>query len=155
MVAAELGGLGRLPRMPGTWGSLGALGLYGLLFHLFGPGRAFGLLVFAVVLVSFPLCAEAERQLQTTDPPQVVWDEFAGLGLALIPLMLWPGNAGFPWTGFALLFGLFRLFDVLKPPPIRWVEGRFGGWSVTLDDLIAGVYSQAVFLLASGLGWVP
>ena len=68
----------------------------------------------------------------------MVWDEIVAflLVLAIIPATL-------AWQGAAFL--LFRLFDIAKPPPIRWLEGRFkGGWGVMVDDLLAAGYTLIV-----------
>jgi phosphatidylglycerophosphatase A len=56
--------------------------------------------------------------------------------LAIVPPTL-------AWQSAAFL--LFRLFDIAKPPPIRWLEGRFkGGWGVMADDLLAAAYTLVV-----------
>jgi phosphatidylglycerophosphatase A len=72
----------------------------------------------------------------------MVWDEIVAflLVLAIIPETL-------AWQSAAFL--LFRLFDIAKPPPIRWLEGRFkGGWGVMVDDLLAAGYTLVVVAVA-------
>ena len=55
-------------------------------------------------------------------------------------------------TFWALAFGLFRLFDIWKPWPIRDLDHRLaGGVGIMLDDLVAALY--AAILLALG-GWL-
>lgn len=52
------------------------------------------------------------------------------------------------WGIVLVIFGLFRFFDVLKPWPVRGSQSLPGGWGVTVDDVLAGVYVNLVMLLA-------
>ena len=72
------------------------------------------------------------------DPQFVVIDEVLGQWLTLA------GAARFNLLTFALAFGLFRLFDIWKPPPIRRIERIPGGAGIVLDDIMAGVYAAVV-----------
>lgn len=126
-------GSGLLPWMPGTWGSLAALPAAALIHWIFG---AWGLMI-ASVLVSFVGVALAnayEQRSGEKDPQAVVIDEVAGQWLTLVPLGLgfWP---------YILGFLTFRIFDTLKPWPIRRFERLPGGWGVMADDLVAAVYA--------------
>lgn len=81
-------------------------------------------------------------RLHIDDPGSIVWDEFVGQWIALLPLLVWPVA---DWW-IVLGFGLFRLFDIWKPWPIRWADSHIkGGLGVMLDDIIAGVFSAAAF----------
>lgn len=141
-------GLGFLPWAPGTWGSLWGLPLAWAIGMLPWPA---GLGVAGVVwLVGVPLCTAAARRLGAKDPGAVVWDEIAAFPVVflLIDLQrpfveLLPALAG----GFVL----FRVFDILKPPPIRWLERLRGGWGIMADDLAAGAYAC---LALHGLVWL-
>jgi phosphatidylglycerophosphatase A len=82
---------------------------------------------------------EAAAHFGRHDPPACVIDEiaafpvvFAGVALGLYPFNL---------QSAALGFGLFRLFDIWKPPPVRTLERLPRGWGVMADDLLAGVYA--------------
>jgi phosphatidylglycerophosphatase A len=86
------------------------------------------------------VAAESGRK----DPQIVVIDEVLGQWLTLA------GAARFDLPTFALAFGLFRLFDIWKPPPIRRIEQLPGGAGIVLDDMMAGVYGALVLFLA---GW--
>ena len=75
----------------------------------------------------------------------MVWDEMVAflLVLAIVPREL-------AWQAAA--FAAFRLFDIAKPPPIRWLERRVrGGLGVMLDDLVAAGYALLVLALAKRL----
>lgn len=133
---ATVGPLGMVPLAPGTVAS----GL-GLLIHLLlqgvaGPWEWLILGFLGVTGVWSAGCAE--RVLNRKDPPQVVIDEVLGMMAALAGL-----GTGLFTLGAAFL--LFRILDVLKPPPIREVETIFpGGWAVVGDDLAAAVGVQLV-----------
>ena len=136
------GGLiGYSPVAPGTMGSLAALPLC-LLIASISVGA--GLIVLlALVAVSTWLAHEAEKTVGQTDPKQVVIDEICGMAIALFAL---PFEPLFAVWGFAL----FRLFDILKPFPIGWVDKRVGGgWGIMLDDVIAGVLANVLLRLGA------
>lgn len=133
-------GTGLSPRAPGTVGSLIGVALALAASPLPLAYR----LAIGVVLVAagISLCAAAARRVGVHDHPGIVWDEIAALFLLLQSapprIDLW-----------ALGFGLFRLFDILKPWPIRDLDHRLGGGvGIMLDDLAAALY--AAFLLGFG-----
>ncbi len=135
-------GAGHAPRAPGTMGSLVALALW-------WPAGFWGLGPYAVLLAivvgaGVPITARAARALGRRDPPMVVWDEIAGMGVALFAV---PHQI----LSFAAAFGLFRLFDIVKPFPIARLEALPGGYGIMADDLLAGVY--AALLVQGGLWW--
>jgi phosphatidylglycerophosphatase A len=78
------------------------------------------------------------------DPQIIVIDEVLGQWLTLT------GAMRFDFWTFVLAFGLFRLFDIWKPPPIRLIEQVPGGAGIVLDDMAAGAYAALVLFLA---GW--
>jgi phosphatidylglycerophosphatase A len=130
-------GAGLSPVAPGTAGTLAAW----LAAWLAGPALA-APEALAVIAVLFALgvwvCGITGRHLGIPDHGSMVWDEIVAflLVLAIVPATL-------AWQGAAFL--LFRLFDIAKPPPIRWFEGRFkGGWGVMVDDLLAAAYTLLV-----------
>jgi phosphatidylglycerophosphatase A len=124
-------GAGLAPRAPGTVGSLLALPLYLLLAPL--AISYYLLLLAGLLLFGVWATARTERELGVHDHPGIVFDEIVG---QLVALTLAPMNAVWLLTGF----GLFRLFDIWKPWPIRWLNNRIrGGWGIMLDDLAAGL----------------
>ena len=87
-------------------------------------------------------CGVAGRAVGVDDHRSIVWDEFVGLWIALIPALL------APWWMVLLGFGLFRLFDVWKPWPIRWLDRHLkGGVGVMVDDVVAGGVAAAVLVV--------
>jgi len=132
-------GIGLVPFAPGTFGTLLAIPLYLLLNMLFVPWYLVAVLVLFIVGVW--ICGKTARYLQTNDHPSIVWDEIVGF---LVALFLAPQG----WIWVAVGFILFRLFDVWKPVPIRWIERQFqGGWGIMLDDLVAGIYALVLLQL--------
>jgi phosphatidylglycerophosphatase A len=130
-------GSGLSPLAPGTVGSLLALLPWWLWLRGLSP-----VVYFAVLAAAFAVGVWASRwtiaRTGIADPGFVVWDEFVGLWLALAWL-----PSGWPWVVAG--FGLFRLFDIWKPWPVRWADRRVhGGVGVMLDDLLAGALALAV-----------
>jgi len=138
-MACALGfGSGLVPRAPGTFGTLvGVLLAAGM--GTAGTGSAAYLLAtLALIAVGVPICGQAGARLQRHDHPAIVWDEIAGFPLVLV---------GLPVTPAWLLAGFlaFRLFDVLKPWPISWLDRRLaGGIGVMADDVAAALAACAL-----------
>lgn len=137
---------GFLPAMPGTWGTFAAVPLV-ILAH---KGDATSQLISAVVFILFAvwIAGKAEVLFGAKDARPIVIDEMAGFIISLIWLPFSPLTV-------CLGFVLFRLFDIVKPPPIASVEKRLqSGWGVVMDDVLAGVYtniSLRIFLILAGL----
>jgi phosphatidylglycerophosphatase A len=133
-------GTGLSPRAPGTVGSL--LGVALALATSPWPLSIRLAVGAGMVAAGVWLCGAAARRVGVHDHPGIVWDEIAALDLLL---QLAPPSIGL----WALGFGLFRLFDILKPWPIRDLDHRLGGGvGIMLDDLAAALY--AAFLLGFG-----
>ena len=136
-------GSGLAPRAPGTAGSLAAIPLYLALGRL--PFAVYLALVILISLAGIWICQRASDELGVHDHPGIVWDEFAGFLVTMIPAPL-------SWLWVLVGFALFRLFDICKPWPISWVDRRCkGGLGIMLDDLIAGGFAAAVLFLLIGL----
>ncbi len=123
-------GLGLAPIAPATAASLAAVVVYGFspldedsigFFLLCALGSLVG------ILACQTLITEADH-----DPKRAVWDEFVGMWITclLLPKTL-------PWLAAAFL--VFRVLDILKPWPIRRLEGLPGGLGIMADDVVAGV----------------
>lgn len=133
---------------PGTMGTLVAVPLVWL--ALGTPPWAYALISALIAVVGVPICGEAARRLGVPDHGGIVWDEIAGLFVTAMPL-LWLTES--PVLGMALAFAWFRLFDILKPWPIRWLDQQVhGGLGIMLDDLLAGVFAAAALWLS--LSWL-
>ncbi len=131
--------VGKIPLAPGTWGTIVGVGLYWLVRYLNHPAYA----VFTVALIVFAIwvTTKAQEQFEEVDPPQVVIDEIAGF---IVTMAFHRPSFALAVTGFIL----FRMFDIVKPWPVRWFERRFpDGRGVVLDDVMAGIYANATLFV--------
>ena len=133
-------GSGLLPWFPGTWGSLAALPFAWAIAWLFGS-RALLLAAALVFVIGWWAARRVARASGVEDPGSVVVDEVAGQWLALA---VTPPDA----LGYLAGFLLFRLFDILKPWPARWLDQHVGGGlGIMADDIAAGFYAATALLL--------
>lgn len=124
-------GSGLAPKAPGTFGTLAAVPLVCLLLW---AGTAY-LAAFIVIgsILGIYVCGVASNDIGQPDHSAIVWDEVIGFAITLflVPLQ---------WQNVLLGFVLFRLFDILKPWPIRWFDRTVhGGLGIMLDDILAGI----------------
>jgi phosphatidylglycerophosphatase A len=150
-IASSAFGLGHLPVAPGTWASGGVAVLYVIIRWMVPSGwpsvLVMALLFAAVLIAGVPLAQRAEVIYGREDPRHFVLDEVAGMWLIFL-LFQWRG----PMVTAVFVFFAFRVFDVLKPPPIRRIEHLPDGWGVMADDLAAALYSiGALWLLCHGM----
>ena len=135
-------GIGYVPVAPGTAASVVAAGVW----YGWHPSAAVQWLVCGVAIVAGVWAAgDIAKRAQGTDPSQVVIDEFAGMWVALAGL---PRNL--PLVCIALF--LFRVFDIVKSPPIKRLERLPGGVGIVLDDIAAGIFTRALLSLGLSLG---
>jgi phosphatidylglycerophosphatase A len=141
-------GIGYVPVMPGTFGSLLGIGLAWLLAApaISPAGRI--ALEGAIILVGIPICTRGARHFGKPDPGSVVFDEIAAVPLVFL-------SASFTFTTAFLAFVWFRVFDILKPWPVRQLERLPGGLGIMADDVGAALYAAAVlWLCVQGLGFL-
>ncbi len=136
-------GSGLAPEAPGTFGTLAAVPLYLLMARL--PLVAYLAVLAVVILAGIWICDRTSRDLGVHDHPGIVWDEFAGFFVTMIA-------APTGWFWLVAGFGLFRLFDIVKPWPVGWLDRRVkGGLGIMLDDLVAGLFAWGALQLAAQL----
>lgn len=143
---ATLGGLGRVRFAPGTWGSVVGLALGWLAVQALKPPLGWLLLLLTFV-GAVSICTRAERQLARHDPPAVILDEVWGMAAVVIALPWTTESWG--WLLAALV--LFRIFDIVKPPPLRRLATLPGGWGIMADDAGAALYAIVVLWALSRL----
>jgi len=138
-------GSGAVPVAPGTCGTVLGMALYALLPTM--PWHTYLLLLLAATLVGVWLCHRTSADLGVHDHGGIVWDEFVGYWITMFM-----APAGWEWmlAGFVL----FRLFDIIKPWPIRWLDRNVdGGVGIMIDDVLAGLMALACLqLIAYTLG---
>ena len=136
---ATFGFSGYLPQAPGTWATALAIVLW-LILPLESKIVQFGLLA-PTLLIGIAAARQMEVESGTKDPSIVVIDEVCGVWLALwiLPNYHIPEQIG----SIVAVFILFRIFDIIKPPPVRQLERLPGGLGIIADDLAAGIYTAA------------
>lgn len=136
-------GSGCAPKAPGTFGTLAAIPLYLLMQPL--PLGIYLLLTMAGFVLGVWICDRTARDLGVHDHPAIVWDEVIGYWMTMIAA---PPGGLWVIAGFAL----FRLFDILKPWPIRQVDQQVGGgFGIMFDDALAAGYA---WLVLQSLAWL-
>ena len=148
-------GSGLPRRAPGTWGTVG-----GLIVAI--PLLSLGFVPFLIItilscVIGSWICGRTSELMGGHDNPHIVWDEWAGMWLTLLPLSYMGIADGNFWQNIAqsssvvaiiIAFILFRFFDIIKPPPIGWADKKVaGGLGIMLDDIIAGIMAAAVLVI--------
>ena len=143
-LVATLFGVGRLRPGPGTWGSAVTVLIWAVLAHFTSaasqPAIAAVLAIIAV-LIGIPAATRVSRASGLKDPQPVVVDEVAGQLITFVGVAV-------SWKTLLAGFILFRVFDILKPPPVRQLEKLPEGTGIVLDDVGAGLYALALMHLA-------
>ncbi len=129
-------GSGLAKKMPGTMGTVAAIPVYLLLVQT--NNWLYGVLTVLLTVVGIWVCESAANKLGEHDFGGIVWDEIAGY---LITMSL----VSFSWIAVIEGFVLFRIFDIFKPWPIKWIDQKVaGGFGIMLDDVLAGIFSAII-----------
>jgi phosphatidylglycerophosphatase A len=137
MIFSTFFGTGFFPVAPGTAASFLTILLFKLgLYKLSWPFQA--LIIVALFIAGGAAANRYARLLNRKDPGRIVIDETCGQLIALF--LMTPG-----WKELLLAFFLFRIFDIIKPYPIKKLEALPHGWGIMADDVGAGL-AAAVFL---------
>lgn len=137
-------GSGLFPRSPGTAGTLVAFPIYWFLAPFMNSQSYLISLVWAFSL-GVLICDKTGRELGVADYGGIVWDEIVAF---LLVLFFTP--PGFLWS--LLAFSLFRFFDIIKPPPIRYFDMHWhGGLGVMFDDMLAAGYTLLCLALVKSI----
>ena len=130
---------GYLPKAPGTWGSMVGVALWFWLRSL--PLAPYLYVVAGIFIIGTIAAGAAEKIVDHGDPGLVVIDEIVGQLIALAAVPAEP-----LWVILGFVF--FRIFDILKPFPVGWLDGHIhGGLGIMLDDVVAGLYALLVVQL--------
>lgn len=130
---------GYFPVAPGTAGTVVGV----LILWCLSDAPSFFRLVLCLFLMLSGVWAayEAGRRFKSPDSGKIVIDEIVGIMVAMI---------GIPITGYWLVVGfiLFRFFDIVKLPPVDYLDRRLkNGWGVMADDVMSGIYCNLILRL--------
>ena len=131
-------GSGLAKKAPGTCGTVAAIPIYLLLMSFNLP--IYLIITLIITLIGIPICGIAADKLGDHDHGAIVWDEIAGylITMAFVP---------FSWKATILGFILFRIFDILKPWPIQWIDSKVaGGLGIMLDDVLAAIFAGLILM---------
>lgn len=136
-------GAGLVPKLPGTAGTVVGVVLFIPLQYL--AWQYYLAVTLFMFVTGIWLCGRTADHLGVHDHPAIVWDEIVGY---LISMCLAP--PGWIWLLAGFLF--FRLFDIWKPWPIRWLDKQVrGGLGIMVDDLLAAIYAMICLQLIAYL----
>ncbi len=130
-------GIGLIPTAPGTFGSLWGLVIAWGMHVANWPAAGQMAALAALWVVGIPICKRAAKSFGVKDPGQIVYDEFSSLPLVFVAVP-------FSLTTALIGFVLFRMFDTVKPWPVRQLETLPDGLGIIADDVAAAAYTTAV-----------
>jgi len=134
-------GSGLAKKAPGTFGTLAAVPIYLVLVQT--SSWIYSIVTIFCSIAGIWICGIAADKLGEHDFGGIVWDEIAGFLMTM-----W--FVGFSWQNVMLGFVLFRIFDIIKPWPIKWIDQKVsGGFGIMLDDVIAGLIAGLLLYLIS------
>lgn len=111
-----------------------------IIWYLLAPAKIPYVAITAALFVIGICVSDDLAKTWGKDPRRIVVDEYASI---LIPLFFTPVRI----LPLVITFLLFRLFDIVKPPPIRHLEDLRGGWGIMLDDLLAAIYTTVIIFI--------
>ncbi len=149
-------GVGLVRFAPGTLASLATLPVAVAAYAIGGIGGYAALTALALI-AGFAMVPDAVRNSGSSDPSEIVIDEVAGQLIALfpLPLGLWLRGSDvaiLPWPGILAAFILFRVFDILKPWPVGYLDNLPFPAAVMLDDIAAGLLSAVLLVALAYIG---
>ena len=134
-------GSGLSPFAPGTAGTLAAIPFYWLMSYL--PLSVYIAVTVVAAIAGIWICQSATKAIGQDDHGSIVWDEFVGFWITMIA-----APKGLLWLLAGFL--IFRVFDIIKPWPIRWLDRYVkGGLGITVDDVLAGVFGFVVMQIGA------
>lgn len=134
-------GSGLAPKAPGTFGTLAAIPVFLLLTMLMPTPLSYGVAVVVMSIAGIYICGKAADDVGVHDHPAIVWDEFVGF---FITMFMVPVS----WQSILVGFILFRIFDILKPWPISYIDKKMtGGLGIMFDDVLAGIFALIIMQL--------
>lgn len=140
-------GSGLATKMPGTFGTLASLPLV-VLMASYSSLITYAVVTILACIAGIWICGQTADDMQVHDDPSIVWDEVAGMAITMFAVPL-------SWQTLLLGFVLFRVFDILKPWPISYLDKHVhGGFGIMADDILAGVVAMLCVHWVLYMGWL-
>jgi phosphatidylglycerophosphatase A len=140
-------GSGLATKAPGTFGTLAALPLVWVCSYFLSLNM-YVILTLIFSVVGIWLCGRTAHDMQVHDDSSIVWDEVVGMLITMIAVPL-------SWQTLLVGFVLFRLFDIVKPWPISYLDKHVhGGFGIMADDVLAGVFALSSLHIGLSLNWL-
>jgi phosphatidylglycerophosphatase A len=130
--------VGYLPYAPGTYASI-----LGCILIYFSPpifGNILFSICFSIGLILFSVVCINLFKYEGEDPGYIVIDELAGICVTMAGHRITPLN-------LVIGFFLFRVFDIMKPYPIKHAERLTGGYGIVADDVVAGIFASVILII--------
>ena len=147
-------GSGLPKRAAGTWGTVGGL-VVAIPMLWLGFWGFLAVTLVGALLGSY-ICGKTSDLMGVHDDPHIVWDEWVGMWVSLLPILwlhfyddaLLQGHQLSLLLLYFAAFVAFRFFDILKPFPIKWVDKNVsGGFGILIDDILAGLMAGVVLIV--------
>tara|TARA_B100001123_G_C15071049_1_gene931612 strand:- start:453 stop:938 length:486 start_codon:yes stop_codon:yes gene_type:complete len=140
--------IGKIKYAPGTFASLATCLIFLILISILNLSVIF-LITLIVFAYSFIAINNSYDKFKEDDPQEIVIDEFVGQILPLLFIPIYETLFLIPKFYYCIAaFIIFRIFDILKPFPINYVDNNVQGpLGIMLDDIIAGVYTISVLTI--------
>ena len=102
---------------------------------------SYGIAVVVMSIAGIYICGKAADDVGVHDHPAIVWDEFVGFFITMFMIPI-------SWKSILVGFILFRIFDILKPWPISYIDKKMtGGFGIMFDDVLAGIFALIIMQL--------
>ena len=136
-------GSGLIKPAPGTWGTVAAIPLFFAVASLIGTASiAYCAFLIISFIVGVYLCGKTATDAGVHDHGSIVWDEFVGFWITMMFVPI-------TWQNILIGFVLFRIFDILKPWPIKLLDKYVhGGFGIMIDDVLAGIFAWAILFFS-------
>lgn len=131
-------GLGKISnRVPvGTVASIAAIPIWWMLIYFFSY-KVYCIFIIFGIIIGIYCCGKVNNVIGVHDHKSIVWDEYLGMWITLIAVPV------YHWLWIIIAFILFRMFDIIKPWPISWLDRVVkGGIGIMIDDILAGFISM-------------
>ena len=144
--------IGKLGKFPGTIASGFTSLLYIIFFYYKINYLTLYIIFLALIFVSIYLINHLNNEFDEVDSKEIVIDEYLGQSIPILFFYFILSEAKVSLNFFAIIvlisFIGFRIFDILKPYPINYIDKNFkNGFGVVFDDIVAGIFTTIVMYL--------